>query len=179
MTEVVLDMAMSLDGFAEDAAGKSVFPIEELTGGTELAEMIAATGAVVMGRNAYEMAEGDFTGYEYQVPIFVLTHRPPDTPARGQNERLRFTFITEGIEATIRAAREAASGKRVTVIGGPSTFKQCLEAGCFDRVNLRLIPRMLRQGMPLFDGVAMRGRMTVSDAHSNGGHAGIALEARS
>ena len=36
-----------------------------------LQEIIKTTGAVVMGRRAYEMAEGDFTNYEFQVPIFV------------------------------------------------------------------------------------------------------------
>ena len=37
----------------------------------------SSTGAVVMGRHAFDMADGDFTGYEYQVPIFVLTHHLP------------------------------------------------------------------------------------------------------
>ena len=35
-----------------------------------------------MGRRAYEMAEGDFTGYEFQVPIFVLTHAAPARAAK-------------------------------------------------------------------------------------------------
>jgi len=35
-------------------------------------EIIKTTGAVVMGRRAYDTAEGDFTDYEFQVPIFVL-----------------------------------------------------------------------------------------------------------
>jgi hypothetical protein len=45
-------MAMSLDGFTSDERGHSVYPIEELQGTPALREMIAATGAVVMGRRA-------------------------------------------------------------------------------------------------------------------------------
>ena len=42
-----------------------------------LKEQIRTTWAVLMGRHAYDMAQEDFTGYEFQVPIFVLT---PDFP---------------------------------------------------------------------------------------------------
>ncbi len=141
---------MSLDGFAADELGRSVYPIEDLRGTPALGEMIAATGAVVMGRRAYDMAEGDFTGYEYQVPIFVLTHRPPETVAKGENGRLSFTFVTDGVEPAISMARRAAGKRRVTVIGGPSTFQQCVAAALADELQLRLIPRMLGRRVRLF-----------------------------
>jgi dihydrofolate reductase len=69
---VLLDMAMSLDGFVADQHGNALYPIDELQNTEALDELIETTGAVVMGRRAYDMAEGDFTGYEYQVPVFVL-----------------------------------------------------------------------------------------------------------
>jgi dihydrofolate reductase len=49
-----------------------------------LQEEIRMTGAVVMGRRSYDMGEGDLTDYEYQVPIFVLTHHVPE---KGPKER--------------------------------------------------------------------------------------------
>jgi dihydrofolate reductase len=41
---------------------------------------IEETGAVVMGRRTFEMAEPDsYVGnYEFQVPIFVVTHHSPE-----------------------------------------------------------------------------------------------------
>lgn len=51
-----------------------------------------------MGRRSYEIGKGDFTGYEFQVPIFVLTHQAPEQVAKGENDELTFTFVTEGIE---------------------------------------------------------------------------------
>jgi dihydrofolate reductase len=81
MGNVIIGATISLDGFMSDRNGdlSLLYPDLEALGQTEmLREEIRATGAVVMGRRAYDMAQGDLTGYEYQTPIFVLTHRAPD-----------------------------------------------------------------------------------------------------
>jgi len=64
--------------------------------------------------------------------------------------RLSFTFVTDGVEPAITMARRAAGKRRVTVIGGPSTFQQCIAAALADELQLRLIPRMLGRGVRLF-----------------------------
>jgi len=89
-----------------------------------LAEEIQTTGAVVMGRRAYDMAEGDLTDYEFQVPIFVLTHSVPEKVAKGENDTLTLTFVTDGIERAIEQAKAAAGDKHVMVIGGANTGSQ-------------------------------------------------------
>ena len=64
-------------------------------------EQIRSTGAVVMGRRTYEMAEDPDAyadSYEYQVPIFVVTKQAPAKLPK-QNDRLTFTFVTGGIES--------------------------------------------------------------------------------
>ncbi len=69
-------MTLSLDGFVNDPNGSvaRLYPDLVALAKTEiLPEAITNTGAVVMGRRAYEMANGDFTGYKFQVPIFVVT----------------------------------------------------------------------------------------------------------
>jgi len=80
MANVIIGATMSLDGFMSDRNGdvSRLYPDFEALHETEmLHEEIRATGAVVMGRHAYDMAAGDFTDYEYQTPIFVLTHHLP------------------------------------------------------------------------------------------------------
>jgi len=80
---------MSLDGFIADRNGdvSRLYPdIDELRKTERLQESIKRTGAVVMGRHAYDMAEGDFTDYEFHVPIFVLTHNVPE---KGSQRRKR------------------------------------------------------------------------------------------
>src|SRR5437588_12712025 len=76
-----------------------------------LQEEIQTTGAMVMGRRAYDMAEGDLTDYEYQVPIFVLTHHIPEQVAKGENDQLTVTFVTDGIQSAIEKAKAAAGGQ--------------------------------------------------------------------
>src|SRR5438552_16792273 len=121
MGKVIVGTTMSLDGFISDRYGNvgRLYPDLAALRNTEfLQESISNTGAVVMGRRAYDMAAGDLTGYEYQVPIFVLTHEPPEKTAKGQNERLRISFVSGSIESAIEKAKAAAGDKDVTVIGG-------------------------------------------------------------
>ena len=104
MGNVIIGATMSLDWFMNDRNGdvSRLYPDFEVLRSTEmLQEEIRTTGAVVMGRHAYDMAEGDLTGYEYQVPIFVLTHTVPQHVIKGENDRLRVTFVMDGIESAI------------------------------------------------------------------------------
>src|SRR5258708_36638370 len=83
-----------------------LYPDLEALRSTEmLQEEIRTTGAVVMGRRAYDMAEGDVTDYEFQVPIFVLTHAVPEQVAKGENDQLTLTFVTDGIQSAIEKAK--------------------------------------------------------------------------
>src|SRR5712691_11038174 len=119
MAKVVVGMTVSLDGFVNDPHGsvERLYPDLAALARTEmLREAIANTGAVVMGRRAYDMANEDFTGYEFQVPIFVVTHHPPKQAARGENARLSFSFVGE-LVAAIQKAKQAARARDVSVVG--------------------------------------------------------------
>lgn len=154
MAKVLLGMTMSLDGFVSDRHGSvdRLYPDMELLQNSEaLQEQMRMTGAVVMGRRAYDMGEGDFTGYEFQVPIFVLTHSAPEQAAKGENGQLTFTFVTDGIESAIEKARAAAGDKEVAVIGGASTARQCLNAGLADELEVAIRPVLLGAGLRLFE----------------------------
>jgi dihydrofolate reductase len=154
MSRVIVGTTMSLDGFINDRFGSvaKLYPnMEELHGTEMLQESIHSTGAVVMGRGAFDMAQGDFTGYEYQVPIFVLTHHPPAGRTKGQNNRLIITFVTDGIESAIEKARSAAGARDVTVVGGASTAQQCISAGLADVLEIGIVPILLGSGLRFFD----------------------------
>jgi len=90
MGNVIIGATLSLDGFMNDRHGEvsRLYPDLAALRRTEmLQEEIRTTGAVVMGRRAYDMAEGDLTDYEYQVPIFVLTHHFPGKAVKGENDQ--------------------------------------------------------------------------------------------
>jgi dihydrofolate reductase len=147
-------MTVSLDGFVHDRNGSvsRLYPELDALRETEvMQEAIRTTGAVVMGRHAYDMAQGDFTGYEFQVPIFVLTHEAPAQVAKGENELLTFTFVTDGVESAIDQAKAAAGEKDVSVIGGADTVRQLIRAGLADELQLGVMPVLLCGGLRLFE----------------------------
>lgn len=154
MGKVLLGTTMSLDGFINDRNGdvSRLYPdLGELRKTEMLQESIKATGAVVMGRRAYDMAAGDFTDYEYQVPIFVLTHNVPETVAKGENGKFKFNFVVDGIESAIEKAKAAADDKYVTVIGGANTAQQCIKARLLDEIQIGIVPVLLGEGLRFFD----------------------------
>lgn len=150
---------MSLDGFINDRSGsvEALYPDLAIWRESELgSESIQNTGAVVMGRNSFAMAEDPdwFAGnYEYQVPIFVLTHQHPKRHPK-ETDDLTFTFVTNGIESAIRQAQIAAGDQDVNVIGAASTAQQCLQAGLADELHVDIMPVFLGGGLRPFEGIS-------------------------
>ena len=148
-------MTLSLDGFVHDLNGsvEKLFPdLGELRDTTLLQNAIKSTGAVVMGRRTFEMGDPDaYVGnYEYQVPIFVLTHEVPKKLPK-QDDQLTFTFVTNGIESAIAQAKAAAGDKDVQVVGGAHTAQQIIKAGLFDELEIGIMPVLLGQGLRFFE----------------------------
>jgi len=158
MGKVVLGMTMSLDGFINDRNGSVdalYSDFDTLQESEPMKESIRTTGAVIMGRNAFAMAEDPdlyAENYEFQVPIFVLTHQAPEKHPK-ESDDLTFTFVTDGIESAVEQARAAAGDKDVTVIGGASTIQQCLRAGLADELQIDIMPVLLYSGLPLFEDI--------------------------
>ena len=161
MSKVIAGMTMSLDGFVEDANGSvaRLYPDYAELGSSELMQaQIRSTGAVVMGRRTYEMAEDPDTyadSYEYQVPIFVVTKQAPAQLPK-QNDRLTFTFVTGGLESdgiarAIDLATAAAGDKDVVVVGGPAVIQECLRRGLVDELQVDIMPLLLCSGLRLFE----------------------------
>lgn len=148
-------MTMSLDGFVADPSGgvdRLYSDFATLQGSASMTAAIQETGAVLMGRKTFAMGEPDaYVGnYEFQVPIFVLTHHPPQVPPK-QDDRLTFTFVSDGVESAIAQARIAAGEKAVQVVGGVSVIQQLLRAGLVDELHIDIMPVLLGDGLRLLE----------------------------
>lgn len=151
MGKVIAGMTLSLDGYMD---AEEVNPdFEELLEAPSFKQMIAKTGAAIMGRHVYEMADPFMWAnddYEFQIPIFVLTHTPPDKyPAA--NGKLSFTFVTDGVASAVAQAVQAAGDKDVQIIGGAETIQQCLNAGLCDELQIDIVPVLAGSGLKLFE----------------------------
>jgi dihydrofolate reductase len=158
MTRVIAGQTVSLDGYFEDAEGSFAAlysDFEELVDSAYMKASQAETGAVLMGRRTFDMA-GDpdsyAVDYEYQVPLFVLTHHAPERPP-ARNENLYVTFVTDGLESAVARATAAAGDRAVTVVGGADLNRQLLAAGLADELHVDVVPVLFGGGRRLFDGV--------------------------
>jgi len=118
-------------------------------------------GAWIMGRNMFGPVRvvGNDESWQgwwgknppYHVPVFVLTHhaRPPLEMEGGTV----FHFVTDGIEAALARAREAAGPRDIRVGGGASTIRQYLNARRIDELHLAVAPQLLGRGEALFAGI--------------------------
>ena len=173
MTLVTADMAVSLDLVGSGHDQTREHPFGPLVGqrlhtwmfehGDENAEEVAAivdAGAFVMGRNMFGTDRGewdlDWTGWwgpepPYHGPVFVLGHRPRESVEMEGGTT--FHFVTDGLEAAVARAREAAGGRNVSVTGGVSTLNAALAAGLVDELRLHVAPITIGEGLRVFDGV--------------------------
>jgi dihydrofolate reductase len=188
MTQLTLDISMSLDGFI---AGPNPTPEEPLGEGGEqlhewvfglkswrephgldggstgvdddvLREAVAGTGAVLMGRRMFSGGEGPWEddpkadGWwgddpPFGVPVFVLTHHARETVEKQGGTS--YTFVTDGPEAALERAREAAGDRNVAIGGGASVVQQYLRAGLLDELQIHVAPILLGGGTRLLDGL--------------------------
>jgi dihydrofolate reductase len=139
-----------------------------LEGGEESAdsrmveETVANVGATIMGRRMFSGGEGPWEsdpnpdawwGDEppFHNPVFVLTHHARESvPKQGGTT---FHFVTDGIEAALQRAREAAGDdKRIQLSGGAQVAQQYMKAGLLDEIHLHVAPVLLGGGERLFEG---------------------------
>src|SRR6476659_745703 len=142
MTDVIVDITISLDGFV---TGPNPGPSNGLGDGGMalhdwvfkgnsvdkriLDESFERAGAVVMGRNTFdvvdspggwneEMAFGAMRKGREAPPNFVVSHSEPADFRLSSGIAGSFEFVTDGLAAAVARAREAAGEKDVTLMGG-------------------------------------------------------------
>jgi dihydrofolate reductase len=122
-------------------------------------ESLANVGAEIMGRGKFGGGPGPWDGEwegwwgdspPFHMPVFVLTHHAREPLTLSDTT---FTFVTDGIEAALDRARDAAGGKDVTVGGGAGVVNQYLAAGLVDELELHVVPLVLGGGARLFEGL--------------------------
>jgi dihydrofolate reductase len=116
-------------------------------------------GATIMGRNMFGPVRGSWgdeawTGWwgddpPFHTPVFVLTHHPRE-PVELQGGTT-FHFVTDGIEAALERAMEAANGQDVAIGGGADVAQQYLRARLVDEMVVHVVPTLLGSGSRLFD----------------------------
>ena len=161
MSKVIYNMSVSLDGFVRASGCTAAKPLG--IGGERIHEwffdadpknqkfvdkMLNSIGAVVSGRTTYDTSDWGSDGPTgaRRLPVFVLTHEAPtSSPANGV-----YTFVTDGIVEAVKAARQAAGGKDVSIMGGPDVGNQAIAAGVVDEIVVSIVPVLFGDGLRMF-----------------------------
>jgi dihydrofolate reductase len=167
MRKVTAEFTMSLDGFIAapnddvrplfhwyssgdtDFQASSNDPVFKISRAS--AELLrrewGMLGAIVTGRRDFDVSEAWGGTPPLGVPIFIVTHKPPQ---EWSKEGSPFTFVTDGVESALEKARQVAGEKNVGV-GGTTIVQQCLKDGLIDEIQINLVPILLGAGIRLFD----------------------------
>jgi dihydrofolate reductase len=149
MTTVIASMSMSVDGFIADPTDG----IDRLfawyshpnDASTALLQDVGKNlKAILVGRRTFDIAEGWGGAHPLGVPVFIVTHRPPD----GWDEA-PFTFVTEGIESAVSRAG-AAAGDGIVGVSGADVVQQCIKAELVDEIAIDSVPVLLGDGISFF-----------------------------
>src|SRR5882724_7579605 len=152
MSDAALYMSLSLDGFiagSNDGPGNGLGDGGHrlhnwfLTGGDasngrgtghlaganrEVVDEAMATGAVLVGRRTFELADGWGGDHHDGVPIFVLSRHQPDATMRWP----AVTYVDD-VKSAMGMAKDAA-GEKDVLVHGASTAQQALAAGVLDEL---------------------------------------------
>jgi dihydrofolate reductase len=164
--EVIWHVTMSLDGFIAGPDDSMDWVIEQWSDGGSSTrdidvqrsavadEVMHRAGAILGGRRWYEVGVRKFGGYDgiyggqWAGPVFVLTHRVPET-----NHHPMVTFLADELSDAVATARAAAAGKAV-IIFGANVAAQCLRLGLLDEIVIHLVPVLLGGGVRLIDALS-------------------------
>jgi dihydrofolate reductase len=113
-------------------------------------------GATIMGRNMFDpsvVTGPTMSGRAGGATSRRTIIRPSSLPRESITMKggTVFHFLTDGIEAALEWAYQAADGQDVRLAGGVSTIQQYLRAGLVDEMHLACVPLLLGSGERLFD----------------------------
>lgn len=152
--------AVSLDGFIAMADGSVAWldPFNAPELGYE--EFLSKVGAVVLGRTTYEQSLG-FGPWAYPGRRgLVVTSRPLSAQPEGV-----VTVSVAELPAALSRLRDAITGD-VWIVGGGRTARACLDADLIDEIELFVVPRLLGEGIPLFEPHGQRRSLHLLETHA-------------
>ena len=159
MSDVVLTMFMSLDGYIAGPGGEFVPPDFSPQMQADWSDVNVRASYFVYGRTNFEFNAAFWQGLEadedapadqrafaevmHAIPKLVVSHTLTEV---GWNGRVIRDLPTE-----IAALKESTTDP-IVVIGGAGVAQTFLRLGLVDRLRIMVTPLLLGGGIPLFDG---------------------------
>ncbi len=150
MGKTILYIAMSLDGYI---AGPNE-DLSWLNSGSDIDSggdnpyawepFIASVGAIIMGRNTYDLEMRNGWDSAHPIPKFILTTKPKNPRAKEDD-----FFTDEDIAEVLKKAKQITD-KNIWVEGGAGVAQQFIKKDLLDEMILFIAPVLLGSGIKLF-----------------------------
>jgi len=157
MKKVILNLAVSLDGFIEGPNGEIDWCIMEEDMGFDA--FLESVDTLLYGRVSYD-AWGNYQP-EAQAPeaeqkMWQAIHaKNKFVFSRENREDDSATFISTDIPAKVQAIKQQA-GKDIWLYGGANLIETFIHAGLIDSYRISVHPVALGNGKPLFEDLQQR-----------------------
>jgi dihydrofolate reductase len=130
--KVVVNRAMSLDGFIA-GPGHTMDWIFDFLTTDAFPEVMAATGAMLIGRGTYEVGK-------------QMADEERNYEGGADKPDPNVTFLTCDLAEAVAVALSAAGGKNLEILGA-DLASQCLQRGLVDEILVYVLPVLLGDGV--------------------------------
>jgi dihydrofolate reductase len=155
MRKIILQLAVSLDGFIEGPNGEYDWCFTDQDYG--LTEFFTQIDSMFLGRKSYEllltMGENSIPGMPKLIEYVFSTTLKEVRPG---------AILVNGAEAEVRKIKNAP-GKDIWLFGGASLTTSLLNLGLVDEISLAVHPIILGSGKHLFSDINNRVPLTLTD----------------
>ena len=159
MREVVLFIAMSLDGYIADSKGDVGWLVgqgDNSENPDSYSEFVKDVDTIIMGWNTYHQVVTELSPDEWVYDGFttyVITHNEAYS-------KEQIVFTDENPVKLVDSLRER-SGKNIWICGGANIVQQLMSADRIDRYHISIIPTLLGSGIRLFCGHLKEQKLTL------------------
>ena len=157
--DIVYYVATSLDGYIADADGGVDWLNQYMDTGEDYGYPVfyASVEGIVMGSHTYEFALKYAPKTEPDRPTWVFTTR--DLPVSHS----RVTLTSEDPKTVVKSIEDSGL-KSVWLMGGGKIAGSFRQDGLISRYMIAVIPIILGDGIPLFDGPRRRDPLKLTDS---------------
>lgn len=151
MRKVILELAVSLDGFIEGPNGEYDWCFNDQDYG--LTEFFNGIDTIFMGRKSFEVSLKENNPWK-GVTTYVFTN----TLERSPSSDVKLIRSIDEVRSILRQP-----GKDIWLFGGAELVTQFIDAGFVDEIRMSVHPILLGSGKPLFHGINGRKKLKLVD----------------
>ena len=164
MRKIILDLAVTLDGFIEGPNGEIDWCIMDDDLGFDT--FLETIDTIFYGRVSYDMwgnFQPDQTASAAEKSLWEAVHSKKKFVFSGTGQtNTTATFITSDIPEKVAEIKKQ-SGKDIWLYGGAKLITTFINLGLIDNYRLSVHPTVLGSGKPLFENLKERLNLTLTD----------------